>query len=83
MAARFSPSIAAPQSTGFPLSLNQLSEFSAGLTPTSIASTLLVLVVSLLIAEQSYWRWRKGSLPGLTWQIVRCSFRETDALRRS
>lgn len=36
----------------------------------TVASTAAVLVVTLLIAEQSLWRYRKGNLPGFSYQIV-------------
>ncbi|KAM0792936.1 hypothetical protein ACM66B_002695 [Microbotryomycetes sp. NB124-2] len=40
-----------------------------GMTGAQIASSILVLLVTLLIAEQSLWRYRKGNLPGHKWQI--------------
>lgn len=57
------------RATGFP-SLAPLPFDLPELTGTTIASTVLVLVVTLLVAEQSYWRWRRGKLPGWDWQIV-------------
>lgn len=71
MAAVHSPSITPPsaQATAFP-SLATLSDLSVSLTPVTLASSILVLVVSLLILEQSVWRWRKKDLPGWKWQIV-------------
>lgn len=44
--------------------------FSSGSTTTSFWSTTIVLIVSLLVAEQTWWRYRKGHLPGHKWQIV-------------
>ncbi|KDE08747.1 C-22 sterol desaturase [Microbotryum lychnidis-dioicae p1A1 Lamole] len=43
--------------------------FSSGSTTTSFWSTTIVLIVSLLVAEQTWWRYRKGALPGHKWQI--------------
>jgi len=43
-----------------------LPEFDA----KTMASTAAVIIVTLLIAEQSLWRYRKGKLPGFSYQIV-------------
>ncbi|SCV72585.1 BQ2448_4122 [Microbotryum intermedium] len=43
--------------------------FSSGSTTTSFWSTTIVLIASLLVAEQTWWRYRKGDLPGHKWQI--------------
>ncbi|KAK4699635.1 hypothetical protein P7C70_g6625, partial [Phenoliferia sp. Uapishka_3] len=72
-----SSSIPAPTSSPFAaplgLSLDGLSDkftnINFSLTPSTIASSALVLIVTLLLAEQSLWRWRKGNLPGWKWQI--------------
>ena len=76
MAVAHSPSIA-PASTalsGAPLSALRDFEFRQlkmpELSPSTIASSALVLVVTLLLLEQTLWRWRKGNLPGWKWQIV-------------
>lgn len=37
---------------------------------SSILTAGLVVVITLLLAEQSLWRWRKQHLPGHSWQIV-------------
>jgi hypothetical protein len=39
-------------------------------TLSSVLTAGLVVVVTLLLAEQSLWRWRKQHLPGHSWQIV-------------
>ena len=73
MAAVHSPSITPPTAaaTSFP-ALSALSEFKfEQLSGSTIASSALVLVVTLLLLEQSVWRYRKGKLPGWKWQIVR------------
>ena len=36
----------------------------------TIATSVLVVIVTLLIAEQTLWRYRKSTLPGHSWQIV-------------
>ncbi|KAM0749617.1 cytochrome P450 [Meredithblackwellia eburnea MCA 4105] len=41
----------------------------SGLSSSQIASSALVLVVTLLLLEQTLWRYRKGKLPGWKWQI--------------
>ncbi|GAA5896182.1 hypothetical protein JCM6882_008512 [Rhodosporidiobolus microsporus] len=66
--------VSAPTSTPSPL-LDKLSAalpFSFGdgdWSTQSIATAGLVVLVTLLIAEQSLWRWRKQHLPGPQWQI--------------
>jgi len=39
----------------------------------TIATSVLAVVVTLLIAEQTLWRYRKSTLPGHSWQIVSLS----------
>lgn len=61
-----------PSATAFP-SLNfptSFTNFNDSLTPTTVASSIVILFVSLILAEQAWWRARKGSLPGWKWQIV-------------
>lgn len=36
----------------------------------TIATSVLAVIVTLLIAEQTLWRYRKSTLPGHSWQIV-------------
>lgn len=40
-------------------------------TAKTIATSVLAVVVTLLVAEQALWRSRKQQLPGHAWQIVR------------
>lgn len=66
--------------TSLASSLPSLDSFGLHLLPAwdgkTVASTVAVLVVTLLIAEQSLWRYRKGNLPGFSYQIVsRCRAR--------
>ncbi|ORY90828.1 cytochrome P450 [Leucosporidium creatinivorum] len=69
MSAHSSAAIHAPASTSSSLpSLPSIVDFSA-LSGPQLASSIVVLLVTLLLAEQYYWRWRKGSLPGNKWQI--------------
>ncbi|GAA5872505.1 hypothetical protein JCM8547_006932 [Rhodosporidiobolus lusitaniae] len=42
---------------------------SSGWSNSSIATAVLVVVITLLLAEQSLWRYRKQHLPGHSWQI--------------
>lgn len=37
----------------------------------TVATSILAIVVTLLLAEQVLWRSRKQTLPGHAWQIVR------------
>lgn len=69
--AGYSQIVSPPRSTAFPLSFESITDYTATISNTTIASSVLVLVVTLLIAEQYYWRQRRGSLPGFKWQIVR------------
>ncbi|KAI5475960.1 C-22 sterol desaturase [Pseudohyphozyma bogoriensis] len=69
MAAHASPSLAPPSfATSLP-SFADLPVYFGGLTNGQIASSVLVLIVSLLILEQSVWRARRGKLAGHSWQI--------------
>ncbi|KAL8280890.1 hypothetical protein RQP46_006569 [Phenoliferia psychrophenolica] len=71
MAAVQSPSITPPSAapTAFP-ALAALADFKfEQLSGSTIASSVLVLIVTLLLLEQSVWRYRKGKLPGWKWQI--------------
>jgi hypothetical protein len=71
MSAHSSAAIHPPASTSSSLpSLPAIVDFSS-LSGPQLASSIVVLLVTLLLAEQYYWRWRKGSLPGNKWQIVR------------
>lgn len=73
MSAHSSASILPPAATSSSLpSLPAIVDLSS-LSGAQLASSIVVLVVTLLLAEQYYWRWRKGSLPGNKWQIVRDS----------
>jgi len=40
-------------------------------TAKTVATSILAVVVTLLLAEQVLWRSRKQTLPGHAWQIVR------------
>lgn len=70
----YSPSVGAgPAPTASPF-ISSLPGVSEGFLSTKgVAGTVLVSIVTLLLLEQAYWRWRKGSLPGHKWQIVRSS----------
>lgn len=72
MSAHSSSYVSAPVSTGssLPSSLaSKLTSFDS-LSGTQLASSVVVLILTLLIAEQTWWRYRKGPLPGHRWQIV-------------
>lgn len=48
-------------------------KFNIEWSTQSIATSVLAVVVALLVAEQTLWRYRKSTLPGHSWQIVSCS----------
>ncbi|GAA5825109.1 hypothetical protein JCM10212_005054, partial [Sporobolomyces blumeae] len=53
-------------------SLSKLAQFdplAIEWSSTTVATSILAVVITLLIAEQSLWRYRKASLPGHSWQI--------------
>lgn len=71
MAAYASQSLVPPSTaTGYPSSFGLSSLPDLGpITATKVASTAVVVIVSLLLLEQSLWRLRRGKIPGHTWQI--------------
>ncbi|GAA5959567.1 hypothetical protein JCM21900_003200 [Sporobolomyces salmonicolor] len=53
-----------------PSSLSKLAAFdSIDWTSKSFATSVLAILITLLIAEQTLWRYRKAHLPGHSWQI--------------
>ncbi|CEQ39211.1 SPOSA6832_00718, partial [Sporobolomyces salmonicolor] len=55
-----------------PSSLSKLAAFdSIDWTSKSFATSVLAILITLLVAEQTLWRYRKAHLPGHSWQIVR------------